>query len=294
MRLAPRHVPRALLVAAAPVLLACGGSDAGSADSAFSRDLALAGADTAAQPGLQDVATPPELPRDTTPLTRTPGPAPRPAPATPTSTTPSPAPATVEPGAAESPAGNVTSAGDAGGGSVGTVPGGSTLQLSAGQRVCTSTSRVGDRFTATVREAVEGTNGARIPAGATLVLEATQMRRSNNVRERAVIGFTVVSLIVNGVTYPVVAEVTQVQVEEARSAGEGSGMKKVATGAAIGAIVGQIMGRDTRSTVTGAAAGAVLGAGAAIVTANFDGCVPGGGRVDVRITEPLQVRVAAE
>ncbi|MFL5582731.1 MAG: hypothetical protein ACJ8AO_20395, partial [Gemmatimonadaceae bacterium] len=177
-------------------------------------------------------------------------------------------------------------------GAVGTIPGGSALRLSAGQRICTSSSRVGDRFTASVTEPVEGANGARIPAGSTLILEATQMRRSENARERPVIGFTVVSLIVGGVTYPVAGEVTQVQVESASSDGGGNAMKKVATGAAIGAIVGQIMGRNTRSTVAGAGAGAVAGGIAAVVTANFDGCVPSGGRVDVRITEPLQVRVA--
>ena len=294
MRAAPPLADVAPLLLLATLLAACGGSDRGErSDTGFASDLALAGADSAAQPALRDApAAPPVLAPDPGALT-TPTPAPRTASPAARTTTPA-APAAPGP-AAPAPAERTVSGNEVGtegraGGAVGTVAGGSVVRLSAGQRICTSTSRVGDRFTAAVTETVEGSNGARIPAGSTLILEATEMRRSENARERPVLGFAVVSIVIAGVTYPVVGEVTQVQVETARSDGGGNAMRKVATGAAIGAIVGQILGRDTRSTVTGAGAGAVAGGIAAVVTANFDGCVPGGGRLDVRITEPLQIK----
>lgn len=290
-RLAAARLAAALLAATG---LACDRSSSGSADSTFASDLALAGADTTAQPALQDVAPPPPVIAPDPGALRVEAPGARPpAAGAPPAPGPRPTPPSASAEPAPAPEGNVESAGGEGGGAIGTVPAGSAVRLAAGQRICTSSSRAGDRFTATVTEAVRGSNGAQIPAGSTIVLEATQMRRGANARERPVMGFAVVSLIVEGVTYPVRGEVTEVQVEGASADGAGNAMRKVATGAAIGAILGQITGRDTRSTVGGAAAGAVLGAGAAIVTANFDGCVPGGGRVDVRITEPLQIRVAA-
>jgi hypothetical protein len=61
----------------------------------------------------------------------------------------------------------------------------------------------------------------------------------------------------------------------------------------LGAIAGQILGKNTKSTVVGAAAGAAAGAGAAAATANYEGCVADGASIVVNLDAPLQGRVAS-
>ncbi|MBA3646577.1 MAG: hypothetical protein H0W63_10425 [Gemmatimonadaceae bacterium] len=83
--------------------------------------------------------------------------------------------------------------------------------------------------------------------------------------------------------------VTYAQVDKVRDARRGDDARKVATGAAIGAIAGQIFGHHTKSTVIGAAAGAAAGAIAASVTTPVDGCLPSGGRITLRLNQAVTV-----
>ena len=87
-------------------------------------------------------------------------------------TTPSGNTVTTNPGAAPRPA--------AGGGAVGTIAAGSTLNTHASSKICTNTNAVGDHVTATLDNAVSGSNGATIPAGATVNLTVTNLKRSEN------------------------------------------------------------------------------------------------------------------
>jgi len=226
--------------------------DALAQDTSLAHDLSLANADTMAQPQLKDV------PITTAPIVNPAAPAPRVAkrqtpsqiltpsrnPRRVVSTTPrTPEPAEKAPVTTEN--GNTvtegSSAGTAPSRSVGTIATGSEISLYSGQRVCTNTYAVGDRFTASVAESVQGSNGVAIPAGATAVIEVTAL-------------------------------------------------KKVATGAVIGAIAGQIFGHHTKSTVIGAATGAAAGAVVAGATGKYDGCVPNGGRISLKLTQPMQVQ----
>jgi hypothetical protein len=170
------------------------------------------------------------------------------------------------------------------------IAGGSEISLYSGQRVCTNTYAVGDRFTASVAESVQGSNGVSIPAGATAVIEVTSAKRSNNANDDIVFAFVVRSIAFNGKTYPVSSTVTYAQVDKVRDASTSDDVKKVATGAVIGAIAGQIFGKKTKSTVIGAATGAAAGAVVAGVTANYDGCVPSGGRISLTLSEPMVVQ----
>jgi uncharacterized protein YcfJ len=88
----------------------------------------------------------------------------------------------------------------------------------------------------------------------------------------------------------VIAETTYAQVDRVRAESRASDTKKVVTGAAIGAVLGQILGHKTKSTVIGAATGAAAGAVVASRNANYDGCVPSGGRITIRLTQPLTIQ----
>jgi hypothetical protein len=268
-------------------------------DTALNRDLALAGRDTTVQPQLRDVPV--------TPAVTTPAPAPTsaaPAPrATARATRPStrgrtttsatrPAP---EPTTTTTPSGNTVTRNapgtSSGGGAVGTIGSGTSLSLRSNSRVCTNTYTPGQTFTATVANAVTGTNGATIPAGATVNLEVTQVHRSENMNDKIMMEFAVRSVSFGGRTYPVSASVADANIERVRSSTRGDDTKKVVGGAVLGAIAGQIFGRSTKSTVVGAAAGAAAGAGAAVVTGNYDGCLADGGSLTVTLNSPVQVRI---
>jgi hypothetical protein len=268
-------------------------------DSTLTRDLALANADSSAQPQLTDVpvTTVPIVdpaapaPRVSSRPTRseilTPSRASRPAPRR----TPPPVERPPEPVVNTSANGNtVTETAKGPEAAVGMIAGGSEISLYSGQRVCTNTYAVGDRFTASVAESVQGSNGVSIPAGATAVIEVTSVKRSNNANDNIVFEFVVRSIGFNGKTYPVSSTVTYAQVDKVRDANTSDDVKKVATGAVIGAIAGQIFGKKTKSTVIGAATGAAAGAVVAGVTANYDGCVPSGGRISMTLSEAMVVQ----
>jgi len=260
---------------------ACSGKDAeqaradsiAAADSA--RDLATV-TDTAAQPQLKDV-----------PVTPPPAPASRPKSNTttqpkatqPKASAPAPAPAATTPAPPPAPR-------------MGTVAAGTTLNLASSSKVCTNTQKVGDHFNATLSESVTGTNGAVIPAGSTVSIELTELKRSTDSKTNIVMGFRVVSVTVNGKTYDASADVVSASIERVRSQKGGDDAKKVGAGAAAGAVVGQILGRNTKGTLIGAAVGAAAGAAAASATSDYEGCVNAGAPVVVKLTSPLSIEVA--
>ena len=263
------------------------------ADSALNKDIQLANRDTAAQPALTDVPASSTAPAPTTTATT-----PR---TTTTKTTTSktttrtPTTTTRQPTTSVTSSGNTvtkTSSGNAAGaGRVGTIPAGSELNLASGSTICTNKNKVGERFNASVTNAVQGSNGAVIPAGATATVEVTELKRSENANDNVVMGFRVVSVSFGGHTYPVSATTNYAQVSKVKNQPKGKDVQKVVGGAAIGAIAGQILGKSTKATVIGAAAGGAAGAAAAAATANYEGCVNSGGRITATLNSSTQVNI---
>jgi hypothetical protein len=298
-----RHLGAPLMVLALSVS-ACTVKDSKSdtslaTDSSLTRDLQMANKDTSVQPQLRDVpatpapaaTTPAPAPSATHTAARPAAPAPRPK-VTPKATTPEPTTTTTASGntVTRNPTGSAASSG---GGAVGTIPSGTSLSLRSNARVCTNTYTVGQTFQATVANAVTGTNGASIPAGATVSLEVTQLKRSENANDKIVMEFAVKSVSFGGKSYAISGDVANADVERVRNQPKSKDTQKVVGGAVVGAIAGQILGKNTKSTIIGAAAGAAAGAGAAAATANYEGCVPDGGSIAVNLTAPLQVRVTS-
>jgi hypothetical protein len=254
---------------------------------ALGRDLAMAGQDTAAQPQLKDVpANPPatSAPSRSSSSSRTPSRPSSSSSSRPTTNTPR-----------TTPSGNVVTHPATGasnsGGAVGTIAAGTTLALTPSRQVCTNNTKVGDRITATTQSAITGTNGAVIPAGATVTLTATTLKRSENANDPIVMEFAVNSVSFGGKTYPLDASIENLPVSKVRNEPKTKDAQKVAIGAAVGAIAGQILGKNTKSTVVGGAAGAAAGAAAAAATANYEGCVNSTSTITVKLNSPAQVRV---
>jgi hypothetical protein len=274
--------------------------DALAQDTSLAHDLQLANADSLSQPQLKDVpatvepaqnpvSPAPRVARRQTPSeVLTPSRNPRRVATTPRST---PQPVEQAPAPVTTSNGNTVTEGTTGSErGIGTIASGSEVSLYSGQRVCTNTYNVGDRFTASVAESVQGSNGVAIPAGATAVIELTSLKRSENANDNIQMEFVVRSIAFNGKSYPVNSTVTSAQVEKVRNGDASSDGKKVATGAIIGAIAGQIFGHKTKSTVIGAATGAAAGAVVAGVTGKYDGCVPNGGRISLKLNQAMVVQ----
>ena len=292
-----QYIPRVnatLALSFALFVGACAKTDnnTAAADSALNKDIQLANRDTAAQPALTDVPA-----SSTAPVAS--APAPKPTTSRPTtSTRPTTRPSTSTSNTASRPTTSVTASGNtvtrtsAGSAKqVGTIPAGATLNLASNDRICTNTNKVGNRFSATVTNAITGSNGAVIPEGATATVEVTELKRSENVNDNVVMGFRVIAVTFGGHTYPVSATTSYAQVDRVKNQPKSKDVQKVAGGAAIGAIAGQILGKSTKATVIGGAIGAAAGAGAAATTSNYEGCVSSGGKITATLNSSTQVQI---
>jgi len=256
--------------------------DTAAADSALNKDIQLANGDTSARPALTDVpaGTAAKAPGTTTTKTTT------------TTTTRKPTTTTRTPTTSVTSSGNTVTRNPSGSAAkFGTIPAGAVLNLASGSKICTNTNKVGDRFNASVTNAIVGSNGAVIPAGATATVEVTELKRSENVNDNVVMGFRVVSVNFGGHTYPISATTSYADVSKVRNEPKGKDVQKVVGGAAIGAIAGQILGKSTKATVIGGAVGAAAGAGAAAATANYEGCVNSGSRITATLNSSTQVNL---
>ena len=265
------------------------GSDgASSVDSAFARDIELAqrqappqtvfndaplggstaGAPAPAAPARSPARTPrpPPPPRRESPRARV-ARAPQPTPPAPVERAPATAPAAA----------------------AGVIGAGTRVGMTMNDRTCT-TALVGDKFTATVASTTVGTNGAVIPAGATVVLEVTSVDRADPI-EASRIHFHVRAIDVNGESYPGEGDVaTLSQLETERVSSGGSDRTKVVGGAVAGAVLGRILGRSTKATVIGAAAGAAAGGAAVKRSQGTQACLAAGSSLQLTLSRDVVMR----
>lgn len=163
---------------------------------------------------------------------------------------------------------------------------GISFGLNTGAQVCTN-NLPGDKIVATLPDAVYGEDGARIPAGSTVVLEVASVSPGAS-PEEARISLRVRSVVIDGEAHAVGGDVALVSgLERGPATANNSDKKKVIGGAIAGAVIGQVMGRDTRSTVIGAAAGAAAGTAAAAATRKYHACLPAGSSVRVTTSQPI-------
>lgn len=171
----------------------------------------------------------------------------------------------------------------------GTVAAGTNISVSNGAKLCTNTAQVGDKLTTTTNSVVSASNGVSIPAGTRVGLVVTKSNTSSHTGEEALLGFDVRSLTFGGNTYTVSGSVSTDAIVTERKGGDG---KKVAIGAAAGAVIGNIIGGGSRvqRTVVGAAAGGLAGAATAALTGDRFACLPEGADLTVHLGNALTVK----
>jgi hypothetical protein len=264
-------------------------------DSALARDLAMAQQQLPPQTVFNDAplgatnaspASGAPAPKAEPPKARAPRPDPTPrreSPPAPVARTPR---ATPPAPVAEQPAATPAQAPAPAAGVIGV---GSRVGMTINGRVCVASALAGDKFTATVSNATVGTNGAIIPAGATVVLEIASVDRANPI-EASQIHFHVRAIDVDGSAYPVEGDLATLGTMEPMRVSSGNDRTKVVGGAVAGAVLGRILGRSTKATVIGAAAGAAAGTAAANASKGSDACLPDGSALRLTLSRDLVVR----
>lgn len=269
------------------ILVACGGDEDTDRRAALEREtlereleLALQ-PDTTVEPELADVA----LEEPEAPPAR-PQPAPAPAPARrppappaqreqprPSAPAPQPAPEPSRPRVVTLP-----------------VPSGTTLSLRLNETLSTQHASTGSTFTASLTEPVIAADGTTlIPAGATVRGRVTEARESGRAGQQAYLKVAFTSISFDGNSYPIQATTVDTEVKLVNRDSNTEKAAKIGGGAAVGAVLGQVLGKNTKSTVAGAAIGAAAGTAVAMGTAEVDAVMPSGGRIVIRLDNPIQV-----
>jgi hypothetical protein len=91
-----------------------------------------------------------------------------------------------------------------------TASSGTTISVSAGERICVNTTRVGDRFAARVNQSVRGSGGVVIPAGSRATGVVTALTGSLGEEDLRV---DLRSITVAGRSYSLDASVTGIQLD---------------------------------------------------------------------------------
>ena len=288
-----RHATRLAVAGSLALAAACARRDDNAVDSTLNRDLAMAGqsvqpsftpGDTALNPNARVKETPKAAPVRTSP----PRPAAQPQRSNPTrvATAPAPARETVvrQPAPEPTPSPVVESPAPASAGSRGSGLAGTSLAMTTGARVCTN-NRPGDKLVARVGSS-SGPGAGSIPAGSTVVLEVANIEVNEANPEQSRIIFRVRQISVGDVDYPGngATIASDGGLEKVNTTPTSSDTKKAAAGAVAGAILGQVFGHNTKSTVIGAAAGGVAGAVVGRATRKYEGCLPAGAPLHVTLS----------
>jgi hypothetical protein len=171
-----------------------------------------------------------------------------------------------------------------------TLPSGVDLELTLDQSIGTKHSRVGQEFSATVRNTVYAQNGrVVVPAGAKVYGRVTGLDDSDHPGEAAAIRLDFDRLAFNGRSYPFEARITATQLETSRDRNVSG--RDVAVGAAAGAALGAIIGEgDLKKILGGAAIGAAAGTVIALGVGDTEASLPAGARMNVRTTQTVALR----
>jgi hypothetical protein len=169
-----------------------------------------------------------------------------------------------------------------------TVPSGTVLALTLETPVASDRNKVEDPVRARTRTAITIDGVEVLPAGSTVLGNVNEALRSAKVKGRARIGVRFHSIRARGATYEIT---TSSYAQEARGTKK-KDAAKIGIPAAGGAVIGAIAGGKKGAAIGGAVGGGA-GTAAVLSTRGEEVELPAGGRISVRLTAPLTVRVPA-
>ena len=172
------------------------------------------------------------------------------------------------------------------------VPIGTLFDVSTITPMDTRTANVGDRIEARLVAPIVQDGVTIAEEGAILRGEVSQVQRpnrSNAEEDRASLAFIFTSIQTVEGEKTLHATVTSAE-GKLVAGGTGTRDALIIGGSAVaGAVLGKVIGKDTKGAVIGGVAGAVVGTGVALSAKGHNLEVPAGSRVQMRVDEPITV-----
>jgi hypothetical protein len=170
-----------------------------------------------------------------------------------------------------------------------TIPIGARLVTRLDQTLGTSSSKVGDVFTATVEHTLRASDGSVVvPAGAQIEGRVTARDDSDHAGDPALLRLAFDRIRWNGQSYPFSASIVQSNAVETREP-SGSKTKQIIIGGAVGAALGSIIGGDVKDIIIGGAIGAAAGSIVSLGT-EVNASLPAGSQMTVQATQTTTIR----
>jgi len=156
--------------------------------------------------------------------------------------------------------------------------------------ISSRSAKPGDGFTAEVVSDVQDAAGrVVIPAGSLVSGTISDVKSAPNPSSPGTLTLALNSVAVNGRSYPMHATIDSLATERHGRSISGGDAVKVGVGAAAGAIVGQIISKNSKGTIIGAVVGAAAGGVYAAATKDGDISLPAGTHILVTITQRLNI-----
>ncbi len=172
-----------------------------------------------------------------------------------------------------------------------TVGAGTRISATMQDALSSRTAKPGERTQATVsRDVTDSKGNVAIPAGSVVSVTIDQLEPgSDQVRPEGRISFSVNSISVHGQSYEIAGDVDPVAHTMKGRGITTDEAARVGAGAAVGAIVGQAIGKNQKSTIIGGAVGTVAGGAVAAKYALRDIIVAAGTPITFTLSKAVTV-----
>jgi len=163
------------------------------------------------------------------------------------------------------------------------IPSGVELVIELDETLETGQTQTGDKFSATLVDALVISNEIVFSAGAPVTGFVEKAVGSGRLKTDAELVLTIVEI--DGVSIKTDA------IEDKAASHADRNKKLIGGGAIVGGIIGAIKGKDVKGAIIGAAAGAAAGTGAAILTGKKNLKYESGTLIQFTLTEPVTVEI---
>lgn len=168
-----------------------------------------------------------------------------------------------------------------------TLPAGKKIKMDLDDSLSTATSHVGDTFMATVNKTIhlEGGTVVAIPRGSKVKGTVIEIESAKRVKGEAKLGVRFDSLeLTDGTSVPITASLsTEADSTKKRDAAT------IAGGAAAGAVLGRIIGKDGKDALLGAVVGGAIGTGVVLGTKGKEVELPPGTELVLQLDQAVDV-----
>ena len=165
-----------------------------------------------------------------------------------------------------------------------TIPAGTRISVRTIDRIDSTKSHAGDRFQATLEEALSIDGNVVVPKGADVYGRLAESKKSGTFTGKSELQLELTGIVVNGQTVPLVTGEYELR---GKSRGA-STAKRTIGGAAVGSIIGAIAGGGKGAGI-GAAIGGGAGAGSEIITRGDQVKIPSETLLDFTLQQELQL-----